>query len=778
MRGVRHLLVIGWGLWLAGLGCAAVGVTYDVPFPGTEPFDRALMAYARGDLAVAKQEGRAALERDPHDLRAHDLLCAIGLETGSDESCRRAHELFAVPDPLSPETLLRLVMHRNPQMRQAVLEVVAARAQLREAQVSYGPELMVLTRFHPAGVFARLIQSMLSGLFEREALMDQAEAHLARALGSYAQRRAELSGRAADAYIARRESDVHLRWLAEAKTVGDELERIATILSADGVLSKAEHQDIQTEVSKVRRDLALLHGRVTTTSAELARLIGMPDDSPFMMAAKSVAVEPPEEVRAFFDAVAVRHPRLVAAQARVREADARKNRLLWALPRLDLRGTYGSSTEEGRGDFLEGFSIGLRVRTPLLIWPLQHARSDREEAFLRILEREVERVRHDLWVEVIVAVQGLQDAQQELQLARQEARAHYRAWQSLAAKDQLGVARDRMAILRAKLAWIAAERRAVERYFAVQRAQVRVYAAMDEVPGALTFVADPLESYVQEVAASGARSSSRALWVWRPDFLGDARERAFFFEFLRARNVKTLFLFASRERIHAHPAPFRTFLRFAHARGFEVQALNGEPTWILPGHEAKVIEFFEAIDRFNREGTADERFDAVHLDVEITRRELRSRPEIGARFVAWLERADREARRRAMRLVLDIPAWFDDVRIGSETLLDRIVRPERAVAVMAYLKNPSRARRALDTELKALERAKGTLWVGVSADPAHLRTSIERGDVVFEKRVRELEQELHDHPAFKGIAIHDYDRYRAVILSTPLKLSMTELPSE
>ena len=58
-----------------------------------------------------------------------------------------------MPDPVEPGRLLRLVVERCPEIRQAILHVVEERAELRKADLSISPEFELITRLYPVGVF-------------------------------------------------------------------------------------------------------------------------------------------------------------------------------------------------------------------------------------------------------------------------------------------------------------------------------------------------------------------------------------------------------------------------------------------------------------------------------------------------------------------------------------------------------------------------------------------------------------------------------------------------
>ena len=94
----------------------------------TQPFERALGFYAQGDLRQAEVNLQQALAADPADRRACTLLSVVQRERGQKPAaCGAASPL---PATLSAAQLFQAVAARNPEISQAVMQVVQARAEL------------------------------------------------------------------------------------------------------------------------------------------------------------------------------------------------------------------------------------------------------------------------------------------------------------------------------------------------------------------------------------------------------------------------------------------------------------------------------------------------------------------------------------------------------------------------------------------------------------------------------------------------------------------------
>ena len=249
---LSRILLVGTLLFLQA--CATVGVTQEIPFPGVAPFDRALMAYVRGNLDQALVDLEEAQSFNPDDLRVWALQNAITREQGHGLEPLRAEPPILLADPLPPEQLLQQVLGRNPEIRKSIFDVIAARAQLREDSVSFGPEFSILSRFHPAGIFFRLTQSVLGSLIERQTLMTQSEQELIAAVARYAQVRGTVLHKLITAYVSVLEAQELLAHTGTSLETATELARVAAILSRNGVLPQREFLELRHEAMTIQQE--------------------------------------------------------------------------------------------------------------------------------------------------------------------------------------------------------------------------------------------------------------------------------------------------------------------------------------------------------------------------------------------------------------------------------------------------------------------------------------------------------------------------------------------
>ena len=273
---------------------------------------------------------------------------------------------------------------------------------------------------------------------------------------------------------------------------------------------------------------------------------------------------------------------------------------------------------------------------------------------------------------------------------------------------------------------------------------------------------------------SGSKASppARALWVWKPEFLKNPSELDSLLAFAARRRIGAIFLSAHTDWLLRQPQLYRRLLRRSHAQGISVQALAGEPEWLLPDHRAGAAAFLEALGEYDRRSRPQERFDALHLDVEpqsLPQWKAGERNAVAARYLEFLDWVLRQAQPQALPLAVDVPVSFNQLAVGSTPLIAGIFDRADQVVVMAYKDTPEKVMEASREEMGSADAAGKKLWVGISADPAHLPSRSPGGPAEsdLEAIAAPVEAAFGRHPAFLGLAIHDYARYRRLVQRSP-----------
>ncbi|RMF85318.1 MAG: TolC family protein, partial [Nitrospinota bacterium] len=525
MVAITHHLRFLCGMLALGLlpACATVGVRKAPPPLPADPFERALMAYVRGDLEQATADLQEVIRSHPEDLRARDLLQAVYQEKGGSLALSPPPPLtLLLPQPASPERIMQIVLGRNPEIRKAIFQIIEARARLREAQVDFGPEFSLLTRFHPLGVFTTLTQSILDGIWGRKARMHQAEESLLASVANYTRVRMAILDSALNSYLQFLEAEELIEVLKAELQVREEQRRVASLRSQHGTLLSPDLLAIEQGLAATQQKLAEARKSLEVARTTLNGLMGRRVDAPLSLQPKRVVVAVPEDVRQAITRARSQRPELQEAQAQLAEAQAGHEIIRTRLPRIELRTTYGASSREGRGDFFMGSSTGLRFSTPLLIWPLQKARSAREAALVKQLEMEVAAWQTRLAVEAVEAYQKLQEAQKRFVTAVKQSEEAREALRIARAVDRWGKGEERFTLLAAQIKQSEAHQQLIRRDYAIQRASLQLQRVMGTLPERVIFTSPAPNR--QEEDRSPRPHPDRALWAWHPAFLQEPQE--------------------------------------------------------------------------------------------------------------------------------------------------------------------------------------------------------------------------------------------------------------
>ncbi len=761
VRAVAPLLAIAF---LAG--CATVGTREAMVMDEEEAFERGLMAYVRGELDAAAAHLEEALRLEAHDRRAFDLLQAIRAEQGL--LTQAAPSPPAVPLPATPEEILRLVKTQNPQIRKTVFQVIEARARLREANVSISPELVLLARLYPLGFFTSLTQSLYGGLIERRASMNEAEQMIVDAVADYAHTRNEALSRALAACIDLRRAEAARAHIAEWERIQSERLRVARVQADFAKVLPDEPLEQYADLRGFRGQALAAEQELALARVTLNGLLDRYFAAPLALAPLEFRAEVPSDVHQMVALAGESRYDFKQTAARVAQARAHRDVVDSSTPDLDLRASYGLRARDSTDTFQRGGSVAAILRLPVLIRPLKHAQLDRETAIVRQLEMDRATLAGRMAEQVVKAHGDYQLARDGEEVALGRATAALERLRIAQVRDRWVGDVDALRLDGERLRWEQAVEEVTAGRYAVQHALVDLYRAMGrdiEELAASTAAAMSRAELIRRIAGRG-----RALWVWRPEFLATPAETAFFLDFAEARRIDVVYLYTSGAVLR-EPERLREFLRAAHGRGIAVHALHGEADWFEKDERRRALAFVRAVVQFNAGGKGEERYDAIHLDVEPHTLEAwqiaapAERERLLDRYTGFVRRVARELG-DALPLVVDVPARYSGLPKGTERVLDEILAHVDGVVLMTYRSDAARVVAAAQPLLSPVrgKAADVRLWVGVSADPAHLCGPISDGE--FETMLRAVDEQLSASGVAEGVAIHDYDRYRATLIST------------
>ncbi len=165
----------------------------------------------------------------------------------------------------------------------------------------------------------------------------------------------------------------------------------------------------------------------------------------------------------------------------------------------------------------------------------------------------------------------------------------------------------------------------------------------------------------------------QAMWVWRTTkILPEPAEVDQLFAFCKEHAITDLFWQVPYNKYKDRKMELllvdeqRAFNIRATGAGIRVHALDGGPEFILPENHERVFKLVEALDAFNREGPAEGRYFAVHMDNEPYvlkgwKSSDAERQQIIQNYIELNRALRRQVNEAGMQYGVDIPFWWDKV---------------------------------------------------------------------------------------------------------------------
>ncbi|MBC9821740.1 hypothetical protein [Terrabacter sp. MAHUQ-38] len=259
--------------------------------------------------------------------------------------------------------------------------------------------------------------------------------------------------------------------------------------------------------------------------------------------------------------------------------------------------------------------------------------------------------------------------------------------------------------------------------------------------------------------SAAATTPSRAMWVWVWQDADSVVQLA------QARGVQQLFVGVPPDVTSSSQLTrLRDVVTRARAAGLRVDALGGDPGW--------VDDPTWAVDHWVRPTLATGLFTGLHVDVEpwTTPAWTSSQSTTVTKYLMMLDRL--VAAGGGMPVEADIPFWFDEVKAGKKSTLDReTMRRVSAVTIMAYRNTAagvdgtiaiSQAELASGAALgKPVRIGQETNYLG--PDPTDVKQTFYGYTVTqMHAELARVDAAAAASPSYAGTAVHDYTGYAAL----------------
>ncbi|GEP43389.1 hypothetical protein BGE01nite_26800 [Brevifollis gellanilyticus] len=286
----------------------------------------------------------------------------------------------------------------------------------------------------------------------------------------------------------------------------------------------------------------------------------------------------------------------------------------------------------------------------------------------------------------------------------------------------------------------------------------------------------------------------RGMWVYKTrDIAASAEASEQLFTFCEKRHITDLFWqvhFAKKEgdvRVLEDAEAWRSFLKRAHAHSLRVHALFGDPAHALKSRHGVVLGSIDGVLSFNKESSADSRFDGVHLDIEphgLARWKLADvsqKCDLLTQFVEVNHAVVKKLQAADAKLILgvDIVFWLDKANADGSAaypvtfngvtkdpakhLLDVVDH----VAIMSY-RGKAEGRNGIiplvSKTIASADATKAKVFVGVKM--ADIGPKMEgffgQTETQMMKAVAPIDETYRSHASYAGLAFFTYEAYKTM----------------
>ncbi len=266
----------------------------------------------------------------------------------------------------------------------------------------------------------------------------------------------------------------------------------------------------------------------------------------------------------------------------------------------------------------------------------------------------------------------------------------------------------------------------------------------------------------------------RYTWVWKYDPVNSKEIRKELLNFCEATAIEAMYIYLGEDPINKTPQSYQDglaeFIREAHSRGIEVEALQGNPLWALKANHHQVLNWVGGYLEFNKVRPKEEKIDGVSLDIEpylTSDWETGDREKLKADFLEVLvdlrQMIDKEKGDHHFYFGVAIPVFYKN----SPELEEGILKQVDYAALMDYYDTTTDIVENARFHIDMANRAGKKIVIGVETQDLIQMNQGKRRNTFYEEGWAEMEQELKKvaetymkAPGFGGLAIHCYDSYR------------------
>ncbi len=264
----------------------------------------------------------------------------------------------------------------------------------------------------------------------------------------------------------------------------------------------------------------------------------------------------------------------------------------------------------------------------------------------------------------------------------------------------------------------------------------------------------------------------KGTWIWETPAILTHREEVLTFSV--ENEVTHIYLYV--DRLKTKPKDYALFIREAAELGIKVEALGGDPSWGWREKRHNIGEFIEWVASYNTNVNENERFSAIHLDIEpyLLPEWKTDQALVTEEWLSNMEFAAQQAERTGgLEVSVDLPFWVHKLEVpGYENyrVSTWMLKRFETVVLMNYRDTALGRDGIVSNALPMAKEAstmKKSLIVGVEIAPSSesmKTTFFEEGHEVMEQELETAREHLKTYTGFQGVAVHGFpnwmDSYR------------------
>ncbi|KAF2657739.1 hypothetical protein K491DRAFT_690802 [Lophiostoma macrostomum CBS 122681] len=277
----------------------------------------------------------------------------------------------------------------------------------------------------------------------------------------------------------------------------------------------------------------------------------------------------------------------------------------------------------------------------------------------------------------------------------------------------------------------------------------------------LTFLFTPVYSAPTQKSSSIASSTtvSRATWLWQSELISDTSKVSEFISFATAQGVSRVYAGVNADISNAD---WQSFISACTANGVEVDALFGNPNWILGSGTPTLQAQLNWIEQYQGNTTSeDQRFTGIHMDIEPW--VLDDWEANKSSYVSILQTLVQQIRTfasgKGLSLATDLPFWANEIVTSDGSTLDVwMLDTIDSATFMTYRNNVDAFMDIAAAALKLAGTSEKEVWLAVEMteqSDGDLISYYGKGGSTLTSDLAAISEQVAGIVA--GIAVHDYN---------------------